>query len=96
MLRSEYMTLCQIIDHNDATRAIVTELGELGIAQIKDMNPDVAVYKRTFSDEMRRCEDLNRRLNFIGDQLAVGNVTTAARDEVAMRVCKTAARVGLP
>ena len=90
------MTLCQIIDHNDAARAIVTELGELGIAQIKDMNPDVAVYKRTFSDEMRRCEDLNRRLNFIGDQLAVGNVTTAARDEVAMRVCKTAARVGLP
>ena len=29
MLRSEEMTLVQVIDHNDAARMVVTELGEV-------------------------------------------------------------------
>ena len=86
MLRSAPMTLCQIIDHNDAARNVIAALGELGVAQMKDMNPDVALYRRAFSDEMRRCEELYRRLTFIVEQLQVTSITAAPRDAMAMQV----------
>ena len=63
MLRSKEMTAVQLIERNDAARAIVTELGVLGVVEFRDMNAGVPFYKRAFSDEVRRCEAMSRRLD---------------------------------
>lgn len=87
MLRSELMSLCQIIDHNDSARTIVELLGDLGICQLKDLNSDIAVYKRTFSDEVRRCDELNRKLNVVSEQLEAAGIVPKPRKEGAALVC---------
>ena len=74
MLRSEAMTLCQLIDRNDAARTIIAELGEVGIMQFRDMNGETPLYKRAFSLEMKRCDDLSRRLGFLYAQLEAAEV----------------------
>ncbi|KAL1495678.1 hypothetical protein AB1Y20_016542 [Prymnesium parvum] len=84
MLRSVPMTLCQVIEHNDAARSVVEALGDLGLAQFKDMNPDLAPYKRTFSDEARRCDDLKRRLLFLAEELNAAAVDPRAEPPAAL------------
>ena len=63
MLRSEKMEAFQLIERNDAARAVITELGALGVVEFRDMNSGVPFYKRAFSDELRRCEAMSRRLD---------------------------------
>jgi len=69
MLRSEEMTLCQLIDRNDVARTVIGELGEVGLVQFRDMNGDLPVYKRAFADEVKRCDDMARRTAWLYGQL---------------------------
>ena len=88
MLRSEFMTLCQIVDQTESARSFVNELGELGLVEIKDLNNDLAVYKRTFSDDVRKCDDLLRKLTFINQQLQKSGLTLTMTDPSdMMRAC---------
>ena len=61
MLRSKEMTAVQLIERNDAARAIVTELGVLGVVEFRDMN--AACHFTAASAEVRRCEAMSRRLD---------------------------------
>jgi hypothetical protein len=69
MLRSEEMTLCQLIERNEMARIVVTELGEAGLVQFRDMNGDTPVYKRPFSEELKRCDDMSRKVTWLFNQL---------------------------
>lgn len=40
LFRSEEMTLCQLFLQSEAAYACVSELGELGLVQFRDLNPD--------------------------------------------------------
>lgn len=84
MLRSEFMTLCQIVDHKDAARSVVCELGELGVGELKDLNSDLAVYKRVYSEDVRRCNDLLRKLAFIMTQLQKAGLKPVQREPSEM------------
>ena len=65
MLRSEEMTLVQLIDANDAARAVITELGEASVLHFKDLNEELPRHKRAFSSEMKRADEMTRRINFL-------------------------------
>ncbi|KAK3090968.1 hypothetical protein FSP39_016106 [Pinctada imbricata] len=69
MFRSEEMNLCQIFLQSEAAYACVSELGELGLVQFKDLNPDVNSFQRKFVNEILRCEEMERKLRYIDKEL---------------------------
>lgn len=69
LLRSEEMTLCQMFLQSEAAYACVSELGELGLVQFRDLNPDVNAFQRKFVNEIRRCEEMERKLRFLEKEI---------------------------
>ena len=69
LLRSEPMTLIQIIEQNGAARDVINTLGDLGTVQFRDLNQNMQAYKRSFADEVKRCDEMSRRLGFILQQV---------------------------
>ncbi|CAF1330745.1 unnamed protein product [Rotaria magnacalcarata] len=63
------MTLCQLFLQPDAAYACISELGELGIVQFRDLNPNVNSFQRKFVNEVRRCEEMERKLRFLETEI---------------------------
>uniref|UniRef100_A0AAX7TDH3 V-type proton ATPase subunit a n=1 Tax=Astatotilapia calliptera TaxID=8154 RepID=A0AAX7TDH3_ASTCA len=63
LFRSEEMTLAQLFLQSEAAYCCVSELGEIGMVQFRDLNPDVNVFQRKFVNEVRRCEEMDRKLS---------------------------------
>ena len=49
MFRSEEMALCQLFLQSEAAYACVSELGELGLVQFRDLNPDTSAFQVVFA-----------------------------------------------
>nr|XP_014281847.1 V-type proton ATPase 116 kDa subunit a-like isoform X2 [Halyomorpha halys] len=75
LFRSEHMSLCQLFIQPEAAYACVSLLGEMGIVQFRDLNSDISAYQRKFVSEVRRCEEIERRLRYIGSELKKDGVT---------------------
>merc|ERR1712004_220556 len=58
LFRSEEMSLCQLFLQSEAAYACVSELGELGLVQFRDLNPDTNAFQRKFVNEVRRCDEM--------------------------------------
>lgn len=52
---SAQMSLCQFYIPQEIAHATTEELGQLGLVQMVDLNPDVNPFQRTFVSELRRC-----------------------------------------
>lgn len=63
--RSEEMALCQLYIQNEAAYSCVSELGELGLAQFRDLNLDFNYFQRKFANEILRCNEMERKLRFL-------------------------------
>lgn len=69
MFRSEEMTLCQLFLQSESAYACVSELGELGLVEFRDLNPDVNAFQRKFVNEVRRCDEMERKLRFMQKEI---------------------------
>lgn len=69
LFRSEEMVLCQLFLQSEAAYACVSELGELGLVQFRDLNPDVNAFQRKFVNEVRRCDEMERKLRFLEKEI---------------------------
>ena len=67
--RSEDMTLAQLFLQFEAAYTCVSELGELGLVQFRDLNPDTNVFQRKFVNEVRRCDEMERKLRFLDKEI---------------------------
>jgi len=67
--RSEEMSLVQLYIQRDAAHDTFDELGQLGRVQFHDMNPNVNAFQRNFVNEVKRCDDMERRLRFLRTEL---------------------------
>jgi len=85
LFQSAHMKLVQIIDRNDAARTVVAELGERSIFQFRDMNAGTSFFKRTFSHEVRRCNEVNRRLEYLHRELTLADLAVHERHEEGLR-----------
>uniref|UniRef100_A0A3B3Q6R0 V-type proton ATPase subunit a n=2 Tax=Paramormyrops kingsleyae TaxID=1676925 RepID=A0A3B3Q6R0_9TELE len=74
VFRSEEMTLAQVFLQSEAAYCCVSELGELGMVQFRDLNPDVNVFQRKFVNEVRRCEEMDRKLRFVEKEVKKANI----------------------
>lgn len=65
MFRSEEMALCQMFIQPEAAYSSVSELGETGCVQFRDLNVDVNAFQRKFVNEVRRCDELERKIRYV-------------------------------
>ncbi|KAJ8093497.1 H(+)-transporting V0 sector ATPase subunit a [Marasmius tenuissimus] len=70
LLRSEEMSLVQLFVPTEVAHDTVAELGELGNVQFKDLNPTVNPFQRSFVGEIRRIDEMARRVRFFSTQIA--------------------------
>uniref|UniRef100_A0A669CW43 V-type proton ATPase subunit a n=1 Tax=Oreochromis niloticus TaxID=8128 RepID=A0A669CW43_ORENI len=60
IFRSEEVCLVQLFLQSGSAYNCVSELGELGLVEFRDLNPNVNSFQRKFVSEVRRCEDLEK------------------------------------
>ncbi|KAI7803570.1 V-type proton ATPase 116 kDa subunit a isoform X2 [Triplophysa rosa] len=81
LFRSEEMTLAQLFLQSESAYCCVSELGEIGMVQFRDLNPDVNVFQRKFVNEVRRCEEMDRKLRFVEKEIRKANITVVDTGE---------------
>ncbi|KII89320.1 hypothetical protein PLICRDRAFT_139768 [Plicaturopsis crispa FD-325 SS-3] len=69
LFRSEQMSLVQLFVPSEVAHDAVAELGELGDVQFKDLNPNVTPFQRSFVGEIRRIDEMARRVRFFSTQI---------------------------
>lgn len=74
MFRSEEMALCQLFVQPEAAYPVVSELGEKGTVQFRDLNGDVNAFQRKFVNEVRRCDEMERKLRYIESEVKKDDV----------------------
>jgi V-type H+-transporting ATPase subunit a len=63
LYRSEDMRFCQLIVEKDAAFACVSELGKRPWVQFKDLNSEVNSFQRMFVRDIRRFDEMERKLS---------------------------------
>ncbi|SCV69120.1 BQ2448_2140 [Microbotryum intermedium] len=91
LLRSEQMSLVQLYVPIDVAHRTVEELAQLERVQFKDLNPDVNPFQRTYVAQIRRCDEAERRLRFLTQQIAAQQIPIRPYDQT---VALLAARSG--
>ena len=69
LFRSERMTLCQLFLQSEAAFTSVSYLGELGNVEFRDLNPETSAFQRKFVGEVRRCDEMERKLRFLEKEI---------------------------
>ncbi|KAL7060562.1 hypothetical protein AAHC03_09484 [Spirometra sp. Aus1] len=82
LFRSEEMQLSQLILHTDSAYMCIAELGELGVVQIRDTNPEVNAFQRKFVDEVRRCDEMERKLRYIEGEIVKEGLPILEPDDI--------------
>lgn len=59
------MALAQLFIQPEAAYMSMSEMGEIGIVQFRDLNEDVNAFQRKFVNEVRRCDEMERKLRYI-------------------------------
>ncbi|XP_060117923.1 V-type proton ATPase 116 kDa subunit a 3 isoform X2 [Heteronotia binoei] len=69
MFRSEEICLAQLFLQSASAYACVSELGERGLVEFRDLNPHVSAFQRRFVGEIRRCEDMEKAFTYLAQQV---------------------------
>uniref|UniRef100_A0A8C6P4K0 V-type proton ATPase subunit a n=1 Tax=Nothobranchius furzeri TaxID=105023 RepID=A0A8C6P4K0_NOTFU len=62
VFRSEEMCLVQLFLQSGSEYDCISELGELGLVEFRDLNPSVSSFQRRFASEIKRCDEMERIL----------------------------------
>lgn len=63
------MQLVQLFVQIEAAHDTVDELGKLGVIQFKDLNVDVSAFQRNFVNEVKRTDEMERKIRFFEEQV---------------------------
>ncbi|KAJ2523915.1 H(+)-transporting V0 sector ATPase subunit a [Coemansia sp. RSA 2049] len=74
IFRSEIMSLVQLYIPSDVARFTVSQLGEMGLLQFRDLNDDVSAFQRSFVNDVRRFDELERKLRYLRTQIERSDV----------------------
>ncbi|XP_071472097.1 V-type proton ATPase 116 kDa subunit a 3 [Marmota flaviventris] len=69
MFRSEEVVLVQLFLPTAAAYTCVSQLGELGLVEFRDLNESVSAFQRRFTVDIRRCEELEKTFTFLEEQV---------------------------
>ncbi|KAI7817110.1 V-type ATPase, V0 complex, 116kDa subunit family [Gamsiella multidivaricata] len=69
------MSLIQLYIPAEVVQPTVLELGELGLVQFRDLNPDANAFQRAFVNEIRRFDEMERKLRFFTSQIEKAKIS---------------------
>ncbi|XP_063063631.1 V-type proton ATPase 116 kDa subunit a 1 [Engraulis encrasicolus] len=75
--KSEEMCLVQLFFQTESAHYCISELGNLGLVQFKDLNPDMSAFQRRFVAEVRKCEEMERILKLLETEMAMSDIAIA-------------------
>ena len=85
LFRSRHMQRVQLFMQIEAAHDTVDELGKVGLVQFVDMNPKVNAFSRNFVNDVKRCDELERKLRYFEDQLRRNNFPLPKRKPAHIR-----------
>ncbi|CAI0382968.1 unnamed protein product [Linum tenue] len=80
LLRSEPMQLVQLIVPTESAHRTISYLGDLGLFQFKDLNPEKSPFQRTYAGQIKRCAEMARKLRFFKDQMKKAGLSPSTRN----------------
>uniref|UniRef100_A0AAY4C0X0 V-type proton ATPase subunit a n=1 Tax=Denticeps clupeoides TaxID=299321 RepID=A0AAY4C0X0_9TELE len=97
LFRSEEVCLVQLFLQSDSAYNCVSELGELGIVEFRDLNPNVNAFQRKFVGEVRRCEEMEKTFGESTTSITGKKTPQLARElkEVAGHSCNRTSTISL-
>ncbi|XP_043827964.1 V-type proton ATPase 116 kDa subunit a3 isoform X2 [Dromiciops gliroides] len=75
MFRSEEVALAQLFLPTAAAYTCVSDLGERGLVEFRDLNASVSSFQRRYVGEVRRCEDLEKTFSFLQEEVRRAGLT---------------------
>ncbi|KAI3767091.1 hypothetical protein L2E82_17176 [Cichorium intybus] len=86
LFRSEPMQLARVIIPVESAHRVISYLGELGLFQFKDLNTEKSPFQRTYATQVKRCEEMARKLRFFKDQMYKAGLISSTRSTYASEV----------
>uniref|UniRef100_A0AAQ4S557 V-type proton ATPase subunit a n=1 Tax=Gasterosteus aculeatus aculeatus TaxID=481459 RepID=A0AAQ4S557_GASAC len=81
VFRSEEMCLAQLFLQSGSEYDCISELGELGLVEFRDLNPSVSSFQRRFVSEIKRCEEMERILGYLLREIQKIHIAVPEEDE---------------
>ncbi|KAG7386815.1 H(+)-transporting V0 sector ATPase subunit a [Phytophthora pseudosyringae] len=69
-LRSAEMEYISLIVNEDAAHDCVQKLGDLGVLEFTDLNPELTPFQRRYVNYVKRCDEMERKLRYFELELA--------------------------
>ena len=74
-LRSAEMEYISLIVNEDAAHDCVQKLGDLGVLEFTDLNPELTPFQRRYVNYVKRCDEMERKLRYFEVELAKFSIT---------------------
>ncbi|NWI60656.1 VPP3 ATPase, partial [Calyptomena viridis] len=94
LFRSEEVCLAQLFLQSASAYSCISELGERGLLEFRDLNPKVSPFQRRFVGEVRRCEEMEKTFTFLQQELrSAGRVLGPCPESPRAPLAREALRV---
>ncbi|KAI8468064.1 MAG: V-type ATPase, V0 complex, 116kDa subunit family [Monoraphidium minutum] len=77
--RSEEMQLVQLMVPAESAHDTIGALGDVGLLQFKDLNADKSAFQRTYANQVKRCDEMARKIRFFHDQVEKAGLAVGVR-----------------
>ncbi|XP_071428305.1 V-type proton ATPase 116 kDa subunit a 2 [Pithys albifrons albifrons] len=80
LFRGEPMCLVQLDLRPGSAYECLSEVGERGLAEFRDLNPNVSVFQRKYVNEVKKCEEMERILGYLVQEIKKAGISLPEGD----------------